>query len=244
MDLGLKDRRALVMGGSRGLGKAVARALVAEGARLAICARDARHLAATAAELGAEGIACDLTAPDAATSLVVEATRRLGHLDVLVVNTGGPPPGLFADLADPTWREAFEGLWMSSVGAIRAALPGMRTRRWGRVIVVTSVAAREPVSKLMLSNSLRAGLHGLVNALSREVAGDGVTVNALMPGYTRTERLADLHLDEARLAAQIPAGRLGRAEDFGAVAAFLASESAGYITGQALAVDGGLLQSI
>ena len=133
---------------------------------------------------------------------------------------------------------------MSSVGAIRAALPGMRTRRWGRVIVVTSVAAREPVSKLMLSNSLRAGLHGLVNALSREVAGDGVTVNALMPGYTRTERLADLHLDEARLAAQIPAGRLGRAEDFGAVAAFLASESAGYITGQALAVDGGLLQSI
>ena len=244
MDLGLKDRRALVMGGSRGLGKAIAQALVAEGSQLAICGRDAGRVAATAAELGAAGIACDLSVPGAATALVAEAVRRLGRLDVLVVNTGGPPPGLFADLADAAWHAAFEGLWMSSVGAIRAALPGMRTRRWGRVIVVTSIAAREPVANLMLSNSLRAGLHGLVNGLSREVAGDGITVNALLPGYTLTERLAELGLDEARLAAQIPAGRLGRPADFGAVAAFLASEPAGYITGQALAVDGGVLQSI
>ena len=244
MDLGLKDRRALVMGGSRGLGKAIAQALVAEGSQLAICGRDAGRVAVTAAELGAAGIACDLSVPGAATALVAEAVRRLGRLDVLVVNTGGPPPGLFADLADAAWHAAFEGLWMSSVGAIRAALPGMRTRRWGRVIVVTSIAAREPVANLMLSNSLRAGLHGLVNGLSREVAGDGITVNALLPGYTLTERLAELGLDEARLAAQIPAGRLGRPADFGAVAAFLASEPAGYITGQALAVDGGVLQSI
>lgn len=244
MDLGLKDRRALVMGGSRGLGKAIAQALVAEGSQLAICGRDAGRVAVTAAELGAAGIACDLSVPGAATALVAEAVRRLGRLDVLVVNTGGPPPGLFADLADAAWHAAFEGLWMSSVGAIRAALPGMRTRRWGRVIVVTSIAAREPVANLMLSNSLRAGLHGLVNGLSREVASDGITVNALLPGYTLTERLAELGLDEARLAAQIPAGRLGRPADFGAVAAFLASEPAGYITGQALAVDGGLLQSI
>lgn len=244
MDLGLKQRRALVMGGSRGLGKAVAAALLAEGARVAICARDATCLAASAAELGAEGIACDLSVPDAAQLVTQEAERRLGALDILVVNTGGPPPGLFADLSDAAWRRAFEGLWMSSVGAIRAVLPGMRARRWGRVLLITSVAAREPVPNLMLSNALRAGLHGLVNALSKEVAADQVTVNALLPGYTLTERLEELRLDQTRLVAQIPARRIGTPQDFAAVAAFLVSEPAGYITGQALACDGGLLQSI
>jgi 3-oxoacyl-[acyl-carrier protein] reductase len=244
MDLGLKDRRALVMGGSQGLGRACAEALIGEGARVAICARNAARLAAAAAQLGAEGIVCDLSAPGAAAALVTEAEHRIGSIDVLIVNTGGPPPGLFAELTDTAWRAAFESLWMSSVGAIRAALPGMRQRRFGRVILVTSIAAREPVPNLMLSNALRAGLHGLVNALSREVAADQVTVNALLPGYTLTERLADLQLDEARLVAQIPAGRIGRPGDFGAVAAFLASAQAGYITGQALAVDGGLLHSI
>jgi 3-oxoacyl-[acyl-carrier protein] reductase len=120
----------------------------------------------------------------------------------------------------------------------------MRLRRSGRVILITSIAAREPVANLMLSNALRAGLHGLVNTLSKEVAADQVTVNALMPGYTLTERLQELQLDEAKLAAQIPARRLGRPQDFAAVAAFLASEAAGYVTGQAIACDGGLLQSI
>jgi 3-oxoacyl-[acyl-carrier protein] reductase len=244
MDLGLRDRRALVMGGSRGLGRATAEALIAEGARVAICARDAARLGATAAQIAAEGIVCDLSVPGAAAKLVAEAERRIGPIDVLVVNTGGPPPGLFAELTDAAWRTAYEGLWMSSVGAMRAVLPGMRARRFGRVILVTSVAAREPVPRLMLSNALRAGLHGLVNALSREVAADGVTVNALLPGYTLTERLEELHLDAARLAAQIPAGRIGRPQDFGAVATFLASVPAGYITGQALAVDGGLLHAI
>lgn len=133
---------------------------------------------------------------------------------------------------------------MSGVGAIRSALPGMRARRWGRVILITSIAAREPVANLMLSNSLRAGLHGLVNALSREVSADQVTVNALMPGYTLTERLEELQLDVTKLAAQIPAGRLARPQELAAVAAFLASDPAGYVTGQAIACDGGLLQSI
>jgi len=244
MDLGLKGRRALVMGGSRGLGKAIAQVLAAEGARVAICARDAGRVAATAAELGVEGLVCDLSIPGAADALVRKAHEVLGYLDVLVVNTGGPPSGEFADLSDLAWHTAFEQLWMSSVGAIRAALPDMRARRSGRVIVITSIAAREPVANLTLSSSLRAGLHGLINTLSKEVAGDQVTVNALMPGYTLTERLEELHLDEIKLAAQIPARRLGRSQDFAALAAFLASDQAGYITGQAIACDGGLLQSI
>jgi len=244
MDLGLKGRRALVMGGSRGLGKAVAEVLAEEGARVAICARDAGRVAATAAQIGAEGLVCDLSIPGAADTLVRKAQNLLGHLDVLVVNTGGPPPGQFADLSDLAWHMAFEQLWMSSVGAIRAALPDMRARRSGRVIVITSIAAREPVANLMLSNSLRAGLHGLINTLSKEVAADQVTINALMPGYTLTERLEELHLDEVKLAAQIPARRLGRSRDFAALAAFLASDQAGYVTGQAIACDGGLLQSI
>ncbi len=244
MDLALGNRRALVMGGSRGLGNAIARALCAEGARVAICARDATRVAAAAAELGAEGIACDLAVPGAAADLVEEAIRRLGGLDILVVNTGGPPPGLFVELDDSTWRRTFEALWMSSVGAIRAALPGMRERRWGRILLVTSVAAKEPVPNLMLSNSLRAGLHGMVNSLAREVAADQVTVNALLPGYTLTERLQELRLDEAKVAASIPAGRIGSPAEFASVAAFLLSGPASYLTGQALAVDGGLLQSI
>jgi len=244
VNLGLEGRRALVMGGSRGLGKAIAQALVAEGARVAICARNAERLGATALELGVEALVCDLSAPGAAAALIRETEKRIGQLDVLVVNTGGPPPGLFVDLSDAAWRAAFEGLWMSGVGAIRSALPGMRARRWGRVILITSIAAREPVANLMLSNSLRAGLHGLVNALSREVSADQVTVNALMPGYTLTERLEELQLDVTKLAAQIPAGRLARPQELAAVAAFLASDPAGYVTGQAIACDGGLLQSI
>lgn len=244
MDLGLTGRLALVMGGSRGLGKAVAQVLVAEGARVAFCARDPQQVAVTAAELGAEGLVCDLSIAGAADALVREVEKRFGPIHVLVVNTGGPPAAQFADLTDLAWRTAFDQLWMSSVGAIRAVIPGMRARRCGRVIVITSIAAREPVPSLMLSNSLRAGLHGLVNALSKEVAGDQITVNALMPGYTLTERLEALQLDEARLISQIPARRVGRSQDFAAVAAFLASEQAGYVTGQAIACDGGLLQSI
>jgi len=244
MNLALESRRALVMGASSGIGKSIAQALVNEGARVAICARNAERVAAAAAELGAQGIVANLSVPGAAAEVVSETEKRLGQLDVLVVNTGGPPPGLFVELKDSAWRESFEGLWMSTVGAIQSALPGMRARRWGRIIVITSIAAREPVPKLMLSNSLRAGLHGLVNAVSKEIAPDGITINALMPGYTLTERLAELQLDLTKLATQIPARRLGRPEDLAAVAVFLASEPAGYVTGQAIAVDGGLLQSI
>lgn len=244
MDLHLDKRRALVMGGSRGIGKGIAEALVREGAVTAICARDRQVLDRTAAALKAYPFQADLSQPGAAEQTVQAVIDHLGGLDILVANTGGPPSRNFRDSTDADWRKAFELLWMSTVGAIRAGLPGMRERSWGRVLVITSVAAREPIPFLMLSNALRAGLHGLVNALSKECARDGVTVNAIMPGYTRTERLVALGLDEEELSAKIPMGRLGHVDELAALAAFLCSDQAGYITGQAFACDGGLLNSI
>ena len=227
MDFGLTKKRALVTGASRGLGKAIARELRAEGADVAICAREPQRLAAAAQEIGAIGLAGDLSNPDAVPELIRQANDRLGGIDILVINTGGPPGAGFDGISDATWRTAFENLWVSSVQLIRECLPGMRERRWGRIMIVTSVSAREPLPNLMISNALRPGLHGLVNALSREVAGDGITVNALMPGYTLTERLQELKIDEAKVVTQIPARRMGRPEEFGALAAFLASEQIG-----------------
>jgi 3-oxoacyl-[acyl-carrier protein] reductase len=244
VDLGLNNKTALVTGASRGLGKAVAAALAAEGAKVAICARDAARLEAAASEIGAVGFAADLSQPGAVDAVLRQATDKLGGVDILVVNTGGPPSGGFAAISDEAWRKAFEALWISAVDLIRGALPGMRQRRWGRIMIVTSISANEPLPNLMISNALRPGLHGLVNALSREVAADGVTINALMPGYTLTERIREIGVDEKQAAAQIPAGRMGRPEEFGALAAFLASEQAGYICGQAIACDGGFLRSI
>lgn len=245
MDLGLRDRRALVLGASSGLGRAVAAALVAEGARVAICARNRARVEAAARELGAQvGLPVDLNVPGAATTLVETAIQRLGGLDILVTNTGGPPKGPFADVTEAMWREGFQSLWMSAVDAIRAALPGMRDRRWGRVLLITSTAAKEPIPGLTVSSGLRAGLLGLVKTIAPEVAEDGVTINALLPGYTATERIAELGIPEDTLAEHIPARRLGRPEEFGAMAAFLASEQASYVTGQAIAVDGGFIRGL
>jgi len=244
MDLGIAGRKALVMGASRGLGRAVAEALIGEGAITAICARDKERLDSAARELGAEPFPADLSKRGVPAQLVQDVVARLGGLDILVVNTGGPPPRTFDNLADQDWRDAFEALWMSGVAAIRASLPGMRERTWGRIVVITSIAAREPIPNLMLSNALRAGLHGLVNALSKECASRGITVNAVMPGYTLTERLIEVGVKEAEIASRIPAGRMAQPAEFAALAAFLASDRAGYITGQAIACDGGLLQSI
>jgi len=244
MDLGLTNRRALVMGASRGLGASIAAALAAEGANLALCARNEAKVSLVAQTLGAEAIVCDLSVDGAAAAAVADAQRRLGGLDILVINTGGPPAAVFESITDADWRGAFDGLWMSAVGAIRAALPAMRSQRYGRILLITSIAAKEPVASLMLSNSLRAGLHGLVNALSKEVAADNITVNALMPGYHLTERLIDLNFDEVKISKTVPAGRIGAPADFAAFAAFLASEQANYVTGQAICVDGGALHSI
>lgn len=245
MDLKVSGRCALVFGASRGLGKAIARELVAEGVRVAIVARDAARIAATATEIGAIGIAGDVSVPGNSGPLVAQAAKALGApVDILVTNTGGPPAGTFERMSAPDWQKGFDNLWISTVESVLAVLPHMRHQRWGRILAVTSIAAREPQPGLVISNSLRAGLLGLINSVSRDVAKDGITMNALLPGYTATDRMAELGVDDATMGPKIPAGRIGRPEEFAALAAFLASDRASYITGQAIAVDGGFLNSI
>ena len=233
-----------ITGASAGIGKATAIRLARQGAAVAICARDSDRTQAAAREIGAAGIVADLSAADGVEPLLRQAIEKLGGIDILVVNTGGPPGADFDSATDDMWRHAFQGLWISTVQLIRGALPGMKTRQWGRILVVTSVSAVEPLPNLTISNALRPGLHGLLNDLSRDVARHGITVNALMPGYTATERLRDLGIDDAKVSATVPAQRLGRPEEFAALAAFLASEPAGYICGQAIACDGGYLRSL
>jgi 3-oxoacyl-[acyl-carrier protein] reductase len=240
MDFGLKGRRALVMGASAGLGRAIAAALVKEGATVALCSRGGDKLQATAKELGAAlAVPCDLTQPGAARELVREVTAKLGGVDILVVNTGGPPAGGFEAVTDAQWQSGFQSLWLAAVDSIQEALPGMKAQGWGRIVLVTSTAAREALPNLTISNGLRAGLLGLVKSVSNEVAQHGVTINAALPGYHATDRMKDLGLTDEKVAPQIPARRLGRPEEFAALVTFLASEPASYITGQSIACDGG-----
>jgi 3-oxoacyl-[acyl-carrier protein] reductase len=243
MDLGIKGRVALVQGASAGLGRAIAQALVEEGCRVAICSRDAAKVERAREAIGAElAVACDLAQPGAALALAREVEAKLGPCDILVHNTGGPPKVPFADVTTAQWHDGFAGLWMSAVDSIQGALPSMRARGWGRILLVTSVAAREPLPGLTISNGFRAGLLGLAKSLSNEVAGQGITVNCLLPGYTDTERLRDLKVSYDAIGATVPAGRVGKPEEFAALAAFLASERAAYISGQAVACDGGWLR--
>lgn len=245
MDLNLTGRAAIVFGGSRGLGRAIANELSREGAEVVIVARDEGLLEQAAKAIGCHPLAGDLLNPGEGARVVTEAADLLGRpIDILVTNTGGPPTGSFQAIDAGAWAKGFQGLWMSTVDSIQAALPAMKANRWGRILAVTSVAAKEPQPGLVISNGLRAGLLGMLNTLSREVAADGVTVNALLPGYTNTDRMAELGVDNKTIGPKIPAGRLGEPEEFAALAAFLASARASYITGQAIAVDGGLLHSI
>jgi 3-oxoacyl-[acyl-carrier protein] reductase len=245
MDLNLSGKRAFVQGSSSGLGRAIAEALIKEGVKVAICSRSADKIAQVAREIGAEAaIVADLGQPGAGKIAVEEAARKLGAIDILVTNTGGPPKGLFEEVTAEQWLDGFQSLWLSATDSIRAALPGMKERHWGRILLVTSAAAKEPMPLLNISNGLRAGLLGLTKAISNEIAKDGITINALLPGYTDTERLQELKIPKEKITSQIPAGRLGTPQEFGAVAAFLASDQAAYVTGQAIACDGGYLRSI
>ncbi len=261
MDLGLKGRVALVAAGSKGLGRAVALELAAEGARVAICARGRAAIDATVAELRALGVEArgfeaDVTRVEDLQRVVAETESSLGPVDILVTNSGGPKSGRFDTLGPQDWDDAVKVLLTSTVTLTRAVLPGMRARKWGRILAITSIAARQPVDNLMLSNSLRAAVTGFAKTLANEVAVDGVTVNTMLPGYTRTERVVELAAQMSKSTgqpesaiygkweAEIPMRRVGEPREFGALAAFLASDRASYITGQAIAVDGGWIRGL
>lgn len=262
MDLGIRGKVALVSASSRGLGRAIAEELAAEGANLVVCARGEEALQKTAGEIrkssGVEvlDVAADVSDQAGLERVVSAALKKFGRVDILVTNSGGPASGPFESYTAEMWDAAVKLLLTSAVGLARAVLPGMKERRWGRILTVTSIAVKQPIDGLMLSNSLRAAVTGFARSLANEVAPFNVTVNNLMPGYTRTDRVEEL----ARAAAErsgatakdtfakwekeIPMGRLGEPREFAALAAFLASERASYITGSSIAVDGGWIRSI
>jgi 3-oxoacyl-[acyl-carrier protein] reductase len=249
VELGLRDRVALVTGASKGLGLGIAKALASEGTTVAIASRSRERIEAAADGIGARGYVHDTGDLDRAPQLVAQVQEELGPIDVLVTNTGGPPGGL-----DPLgftreqWEEAYRNLVLAPMALIEAVLPGMRERRWGRVLNVSSSAVREPIPTLMLSNAHRSGLLAAFKTIARHVAGDGVTVNSILPGRIATDRIIELtgsrEAAERAAAEEVPAGRLGTVEEFAAVAAFLCSEPAGYVTGTAMLVDGGLTRSV
>ncbi|MFP5488955.1 MAG: SDR family oxidoreductase [Acidimicrobiia bacterium] len=241
MDLGLAGRRALVTGASSGLGLACARALAAEGVSVVLASRSAARLDAAAATIpGAVAIAADVSSTDQVSQLVTEAERVLGGIDILVANAGGPPPGDFASSDLEQYEPALRLNLLSTVALCKATVPAMQQRGWGRVVAITSMSVREPIAHLILSNTARAGVTGFLKTLAREVAGDGVTVNSLQPGLHATDRLHSLYGDDlSGVAAGIPAGVVGDPGDFGRLAAFLCSDSARFVTGAAIPVDGG-----
>ncbi len=244
MELGLTGRRALITGGSTGLGLSCAKALAAEGASVVVASRSEEKLALAVAELGgdADWIAADVSDTDQVAAVVSEATERMGGLDILVANAGGPPPGNFATTELESYEPALRLNLMSTVAMCKAAVPAMQTQGWGRIVAITSLSVRQPMEQLILSNTARAGLTAFLKTLAREVAGDGVTVNSLQPGQHKTDRLTSVYSPEQQvdLASTIPAGFIGHPDDFGQVAAFLCSEQARFVTGAAIPVDGGV----
>ena len=243
MNLGLEGRVALVGGGSRGLGRAVAEELAREGASVALCARASESLEESAGALGALALPSDLPVEGEPTRVVNACAEHFGRLDIVVANAGGPPAGGVESFGAEEWRAATALVFTSSVELATAAVPHMRRAGWGRILFVTSITARQPVDNLLLSNALRPAVLGFAHSLARELAQDGITVNAILPGYTRTERMAQLGVGTETVA-EIPAGRLGEPREFAAAAAFLVSERASYVTGAALPVDGGWLRGM
>lgn len=262
MDLGIAGRTALVGGSSAGLGFAAAMELAKEGAKVVVNSRSSESVDQACTRIreatGADvlGVAANLTIPDEVERLVREASEYFGAVDILVTNTGGPPGGSFESHSAEVWRDAIAQNFESVLNVCRAVLPGMKERTWGRIINITSISVKQPVAGLILSNSLRAGVTGFARTLANEVAASGITVNNVLPGYTATERLNELANklsqmndsspddERARWAAEIPMNRLGHPDELAALITFLASERAGYITAQSIAVDGGWIKSL
>lgn len=260
MDLGIRNRVAMVAAASKGLGRATARSLAQEGCRLSLCGRSEANLEAARLEmeaLGAEVLAvpCDVGKLEDLTQWHRATRQRFGPVDILVTNTGGPKAAVFQDLSDEDWAAGVDSTLMNIVRLTRLVLPDMRSRGWGRIVHITSLVAKQPLPILTISSTLRAGISGLTKTLAQETARAGITVNALLPGHIMTDR--QIHLGElkakaegisledyfARTAAAIPAGRIGRPEEIGDTIAFLCSEQASYLTGTSIQVDGGLIQS-
>lgn len=258
MDLGLTGKTALVTAASKGMGKACALALGAEGARVVICARTEADVMAAAEEIrgktSAEVLAmrADVTRADDVKALVARAVERFGGIDVLVANCGGPPRGGLEQFSDADWHAAFDVSVLSTVRLIREVLPSMKARRWGRVLTIQSVSIKQPVEGLLLSNAVRPGVFGLVKTLAPELGRDGITINAVLPGRIMTDRFlggarqSGLPVDQyvAESSRDIPLGRVGTPEEFASVVTFLASERASYVTGVALQVDGGVVRGL
>jgi 3-oxoacyl-[acyl-carrier protein] reductase len=262
MDLGIKDKVALVAAASTGLGRAVAEELAAEGASLILCARNEERLTTTANDIARiTGVAVlamptDVTVSADIEKLVSAGLEKFGRIDILVTNAGGPPAGRFEQLSLDQWEAVTRLTLFSAIQLTRHVLPGMKERRWGRILNITSIAVKQPVENLMLSNSLRAAVTGFARTLANEVAADGITVNNILPGYTRTERVEELAqmmaqkqgIDASEFIAkweqEIPMHRLGEPSEFAALAAFLVSERAAYITGTSVQVDGGWIKSL
>lgn len=262
MDFGLKGRVAIVAAASKGLGRAVAEELAREGAEVAICARSAANLKAALSGIrettGREVFsqALDVTDPKAVHDFVSAVEKRFGRVDICVTNAGGPPAKKFLEISLDEWRAAVDLTLMSAVYFAHEVLPIMRKHHWGRLIAITSVSVKQPIDNLLLSNSIRAGVTGLMRTLANEFGGDGITVNCVCPGYTLTERLDELAGATAKktgvarekildsYSADVPLGRIGKPEEFAAMVAFLASERASYISGCSIPVDGGKIKSL
>ncbi|MFA5786362.1 MAG: SDR family oxidoreductase [Actinomycetota bacterium] len=261
MDLGLAGKVALVAGSSRGLGRAIAEGLAAEGARIHVCARGAQALLEAEQTLRAAGAdvlasIADVTVPSDCERLVQDTVERFGAMHILVNNAGGPPVGTAESHDEQAWEAALRLNLLSTINLSRAALPHLKAAGWGRIVNVTSVAARQPLAGLILSNTARAGVLGFAKTLANEVAPFGITVNSVCPGPILTDRMRALVASRAQaegMSAEqalhsfvddIPLGRLGRPEELSAVVCFLASEAASFVTGTAIQVDGGMVRSI
>src|SRR3954470_11632245 len=249
MDLGIDGKIALVTGASQGIGRAIAAQLASEEAKVAISSRSREKIDATAAEIGATGFVLDSADLDAVPGVLGEVEQALGPVDILICNTGGPPPG-----ADPLaftreqWEAAYRSLVLAQMALIERVIPGMRERGLARIVNVASTSVREPIANLMLSNAHRAAMIASFKTIARFVAGEGVTLNTLLPGRIATDRAYSMagspEAAEASAAKEVPAGRMGKPEEMAAAAAFFCSARAAYVTGETLAVDGGLTRSI
>jgi 3-oxoacyl-[acyl-carrier protein] reductase len=240
VDLGLKDRKALVTASSKGLGRACAEALIVEGARVVISSRNSDAIEATGLQIGAHRwVAADVSKQVETEALVKVAADHLGGLDILVVNAGGPPPGTFQSLPLESWDQAIQLTLMSAVRLVHEALPHLKRSDQGRIVFISSISVRQPIPTLVLSNALRGAVVGMAKTLSRELAPDGITVNSLAPDGVLTDRIRELGMKPSS-----PMGRFGDPAEFAAACAFLCSRQAAYITGQTLGVDGGSLLGV